>query len=142
MSYTVRRGSVTRTPLHLQLLADRERFRRRLQGKEDLVEDVTTILHGHNPVGLADVDDGEYRSEAQTIVASVDRFTTLPETLNIVHGEFVHWFDPDMAGPQDRYTQVAADVWWAIRRRLTPEQSSEPLLPDTDLPPSSGQAHR
>ena len=141
MSNTARGGSVTRIPLHLQFLADREGFCRRLLGKEDLVEDVTSILHGHNPSGLADVDHAEYRVEAQTIAASVDRYTTPPETLNIAHREFVHWFDPEMAGPPVRYTRIAADVWRAIQHRLTPRSMVELRLPALDLGAASDRSY-
>lgn len=137
MTDVVRVGATRRIPLHLQLLADREAFRRRLRGREDLVDDVTEVLFEHNPVGLPGGNRSEYRAEAETIVASLDRHTTLPEMLNIVHSEFVNWFDADLAGPPARYTQAATQIWRATRHHLN-LASKGPGLPGSEVSASLG----
>lgn len=85
----------------------------------DLVARLEELLFRHDPTSL---DFGnntdEYRSEADTIAARLPEATTELDVRRIVHEEFVHWFDPDIAGPPERYDDIAREIWqvWSTHR--------------------------
>jgi hypothetical protein len=33
------------------------------------------------------------------------------DVMTIVHLEFQRWFDPDLAGPEVRYQEIAEEIW-------------------------------
>lgn len=109
-------NTVVGTDLHLESLADRERFRRSLADRAALVTEIADILREHNPVELPVVAADEFRPEAETIAKQLDCGKSLPQVHAIVHQEFVNWFDAEMAGPAQRYEDVADAVWRAARR--------------------------
>ena len=89
------------------------------QGRVDpafiqLYDEVLAILFRHDPIGINFVDNtDEYAPEARTILQRL-REAESPEGLaGIIHEEFIHWFDIDMAGPKSRYVPIAHDVWKA-----------------------------
>jgi hypothetical protein len=57
-----------------------------------------------DPIGLNfETNTDEYRPEAQSIVIRLPEATSRDEVRRIVHEEFVRWFDPQTAGPVERY---------------------------------------
>jgi len=89
--------------------ADRERA---LVGREDLVSRVEALLFYDDPIGINfETNTDEYRAEAQSIVIRLAEATSQNDAQRIVHEEFVRWFDPQMAGPVDRYRAVAESIW-------------------------------
>lgn len=102
-------------PLHLEVLNDRDAVRRRLAGKERLVQDLTDALYEVNPIKLETTDPQEFRAEAETITLSLPRHLTVDLVQNVVHQEFVNWFDSDMAGDRHRYGAAALAVAQVLR---------------------------
>ncbi|SNR36574.1 hypothetical protein [Blastococcus mobilis] len=83
-----------------------------------LIAEVEALLYRHDPVGINFGDNpDEYRPEAESIVARLPRARSVDDVLALVHEEFVYWFDEDIAGPADRYEDIARDVWaaWLAR---------------------------
>ncbi|MGJ7441172.1 hypothetical protein [Aquipuribacter sp. MA13-6] len=80
----------------------------------ELVRTVGALLHRHDPIGLTArgaSDLEEYQPEARTIVARLDGARSTADVRTVVHQEFVHWFDPDTAGPPARYELIARELW-------------------------------
>lgn len=103
------------------------RAERRRLGEEyvRLRRTVATILYNHDPIGLASAGapPDEYAPEAGTILARARRARTVEELRRIVHREFVSWFDPQLAGSEERYDRVALDVWEALGNRCDDQPS-------------------
>jgi hypothetical protein len=64
---------------------------------------------GNDPADPTNTD--EYLPEAQTIVIRLPEATSPDDAQRIVHEEFVRWFDPQLAGPVERYRVVAESIW-------------------------------
>lgn len=97
--------------------ADREQT---LLGQENLLAGVETLLFHDDPIGINfESNTDEYRSEAQTIVLRLAEATSERDVAVIVHEEFVRWFDPQTAGPIERYRSVASAIW-----RLSADKSN------------------
>jgi hypothetical protein len=78
-------------------------------------------LFSHDPIGInfGDTDNpDEYEPETGTILPRLAACTSSDEVLQVVHQEFVRWFDLDTAGPPERYAQVALDLWQLWREYL------------------------
>ena len=75
------------------------------------------ILFRHDPVGICMVENPhratEYSPEVDTILPRLYEASSENDVLQIVYEEFVHWFDSS-AGPQERYAQIAAEIWQLI----------------------------
>ena len=68
----------------------------------------------HDPVGIAFGDNPvEYRPEAETIAARLPRAASVDDVRALVHEEFVHYFDRDVAGPAERYDDIPRELWAA-----------------------------
>lgn len=77
-----------------------------------LFDDVAALLFKHDPIGINfDDNTDEYESEARTILPRLNHCHSTEDALRVVHEEFVRWFDPSIAGPQERYTEIAAEIW-------------------------------
>ncbi len=98
-----------------------------IPGREELTAQVSRVLFDADPIGIAvgpNVD--EYDVEAREIVARMPGVRTGEELRSLVHQVFVAFFDDGTAGPPDRYTSIADQIWalWAgstpsySRRRL------------------------
>ena len=78
----------------------------------ELFDDVAKILFRHDPIGINFEDNtDEYEPEARTILPRLKTCHSPQEVLTVVHEEFQRWFDPEIAGPADRYTDIANEVW-------------------------------
>ncbi len=79
---------------------------------ERLVAEVEALLHHHDPIGIAFVDNpDEYHPEAASIVARLPAAQSVEDVHTLVHEEFVRWFGGATAGPANRYEAIAQDVW-------------------------------
>src|ERR1700681_4923451 len=77
----------------------------------DLFNEASAILFRHDPIGINFEDNtDEYDPEAGTILTRLRRDLSAEQTTTIVHEEFVRWFEPETAGPRERYTAVAAEI--------------------------------
>ena len=77
-----------------------------------LFDEITAMLFRHDPIGL-DFEDNtdEYECEARTILPRLKTCRSADDVLTVVHEEFQRWFDPDTAGPCEKYAAIANDVW-------------------------------
>jgi phosphoribosylformimino-5-aminoimidazole carboxamide ribotide isomerase len=78
---------------------------------------VTEILHRADPVGVGFIPD-EYDIEAATIVPRLKDAHSEADVLAILHSEFCRWFSHQTAGPKERYSDAASEIWaaWVQRR--------------------------
>jgi hypothetical protein len=91
---------------------DRDERRRLVRGYEHLVASIEELLFRHDPIGINFGDNtDEYRGEAEVLVLYRGRAASVVDLRRIVHDVFVKWFDADLAGPESRYGEIAAEIW-------------------------------
>ena len=89
-----------------------EERKRLVAGHEDIVAFVEALLFEEDPIGInfeENVD--EYRPEAESITIRLREATSRGELRRMVHEEFVRWFDPKTAGPEERYERIGNAIW-------------------------------
>ncbi|WP_200942550.1 hypothetical protein [Knoellia sp. Soil729] len=92
--------------------------------RRDLVNAISAALFKADPVGINfDTNTDEYDAEAETIVIALPRAAGPEDVRSLTHETFVQWFDAETAGPIERYTAVAHEIWTLWRRH---EGQSEP----------------
>jgi hypothetical protein len=80
------------------------------------------ILFEEDPVGINfEGNTDEYEAEAGTILPKLSRCETVEEIQELLHSEFIRWFDINSAGPGDQYRSAAERiraemVGWALPR--------------------------
>ena len=92
--------------------------RRRAREAAAEIEAVRRVLESHDPLGLiAPGSTSEYQPEAESIVLRLlDERATLQPMRDaaalqaLVHEEFIRWFDERLAGPAERYAEIARDM--------------------------------
>jgi hypothetical protein len=69
--------------------------RRRLRTEYgELFDSLAALLYRHDPIGINFQDNtDEYELEAETIVPRLHSCRSADDVLQVVHGEFVRWFD-------------------------------------------------
>lgn len=92
--------------------------RRRLRLKYGELFDATAgLLFRHDPIGINfDNNADEYEPEVGTILPRLHACQSPGDVLKVVHEEFVRWFDPATAGPQERYAKIASELWQLWQR--------------------------
>ena len=84
-----------------------------------LLNSVAELLFRHDPIGINfDVNTDEYLTEAETILPRLKGCRSEDEVLQVVHAEFVRWFDADTAGPREHYKKIASEIWQLWHRHL------------------------
>jgi len=95
--------------------------RRRLKVEYgELFDSVAALLFRHDPVGINfEMNPDEYQTETGTILPRLRGCKSEDEVRQVIHEEFVRWFDDVTAGPEEHYTDIASEVWqlWRIRNR-------------------------
>lgn len=83
---------------------------------EALVAATARAIDAADPIGLLAMGapEDEYSPEVGTIVPKVSRATSPSEVRQILHGEFVRWFGPELAGAQEEYDAPAQRIWEAV----------------------------
>jgi hypothetical protein len=77
-----------------------------------LFDELAALLFRHDPIGLNfDDNTDEYECEARTILPRLKACHSANDVLAAVHEEFQRWFDAEIAGPRERYADIANDVW-------------------------------
>jgi hypothetical protein len=98
-----------------------------LNEKNDaLFASVSALLFEADPVNIACSDKSnpeEYEIEARTILPRLPDAASPHDVAVIVHEEFCYYFDEDIAGPQESYTEVAEKIWasWCSFQNGTPK---------------------
>ena len=83
-----------------------------LVGQEGMVAQIEELLFRHDPVGINfEENTDEYRAEAQTVTMRLPETTSEDDVRRITHEEFVRWFDAQIAGPPERYSAIAGEIW-------------------------------
>lgn len=78
----------------------------------ELFDTVAALLFRHDPVGINfEINPDEYQAEAGTILPRLRGCQSEEEVRQLIHEEFVRWFDADTAGPEERYAKIASEVW-------------------------------
>ena len=76
----------------------RSELRRQLKG---LYEQVARILFDEDPIRINfESNTDEYEPEVGTILPRLRECGTAEDVRTVVHGEFVRWFGPEIAGPR------------------------------------------
>jgi len=94
--------------------------RRRLKAQYGaLFDSMAALLYGHDPIGI-NFDDNkhEYEPEAGTILPRLSSCRSVEDVLQVVHEEFVRWFDRGTAGPPEHYEKIATEVWQLWQEHL------------------------
>jgi len=77
-----------------------------------LFDAMAALLYRHDPIGINfEINTDEYESEAGTILPRLHSCHSADDVLQVVHAEFVRWFDSDTAGPLEHYKEIASEVW-------------------------------
>ena len=77
-----------------------------------LFDEVAAIFFRHDPIGINFEDNkDEYEPEARMILPRLRTCHSAEDVLAVVHEEFQRWFDPEIAGPREKYSTIANEVW-------------------------------
>jgi hypothetical protein len=77
-----------------------------------LFDSVAALLFRYDPIGISGGDNiDEYEPEAGTILPRLHTCQSVEDVLPIVHDEFVRWFGANTAGQQERYKEIASEIW-------------------------------
>ena len=78
-----------------------------------LYTEVAQLLREADPIRLITIGapDDEYDPEVSTILPRLREAHAVANVQQIIHEEFVHWFDADIAGPITHYAEVAEKIW-------------------------------
>jgi hypothetical protein len=83
-------------------------------------ERVSEILFAEDPIGINfDDNTDEYEPEASTILPRLRTCRSVEDVQQVVHEEFVKWFDASTAGSPERYEAVAQRIWENVVPSLT-----------------------
>jgi len=78
----------------------------------DLFESVADILFRHDPIGINFEDNlDEYYPEARTILPRLRDCHSVQDVTSVAHEEFVRWFEPETAGPREKYQLSSEEIW-------------------------------
>jgi RNA polymerase sigma factor (TIGR02999 family) len=94
--------------LYLGQMPDRD------EGSRALFEAVNAIVSRHDPAGLiagCGCPPDQYEREVARILAAIDCATDASELRSIIYQVFQHSFERDRCGPEERYEQIAQQIW-------------------------------
>jgi hypothetical protein len=75
-------------------------------------ERLSNILVTEDPVGINfEENTDEYEPEVGTILPRLCDCRSAEDVRQVVHEEFVRWFDVSTAGPSEKYQAIAMRVW-------------------------------
>ncbi len=79
---------------------------------------MAALLFRHDLVGIAFENENtdEYEPETGTILPRLRGCESASEALRVVHEAFVPWFDAGTAGPEERYAEIASEIWQLWQR--------------------------
>lgn len=88
------------------------------QAYGELYAEVSRLVREADPIRLIAIGapDDEYDVEVSTILPRLHEATSASDVHRIVHEEFVHWFDADIAGPPEIYAAVSEEIWNTCQR--------------------------
>jgi hypothetical protein len=100
---------VTMTIDHKRSRVERDELRKKYR---DLYDRLTELFFRLDPIGIgSEGNEDEYELEVGTILPRLSGCTSESDCLNVIHEEFVRWFDARIAGPASNYEPIAHEVW-------------------------------
>ena len=82
-----------------------------------LFDTTAEILFRHDPLGINfEYNTDEYHPEVGTILPRLESATSENELLQIIHEEYIKWFDENMAGSKEKYADSATEIWSAWQK--------------------------
>ncbi len=73
---------------------------------------LSEILFREDPIGINfEENTDEYEPEVGTILPRLRHTSSVDDVRQVVHEEFVRWFDTSTAGPPEKYQVVSERVW-------------------------------
>jgi len=92
-----------------EVLEERKQLKAQYCG---LFDDIAALLFRHDPIGINfESNTDEYEPEVGTILPRLQNCQSPDDVRQVVHEEFVRWFEVDTAGPQERYEAIAQEIW-------------------------------
>ncbi len=87
--------------------------RRRLRAEYgELFDEIAELLFQYDPIGINyGHNTDEYEVETETILPRLSGCRSADDVLQVVHEEFVRWFDSVIAGPRERYAEISREIW-------------------------------
>ena len=87
--------------------------RRRLKAEYgELFDKIAALLFRHDPINIGfDAPTDEYEPEAGTILPRLRDCHSEDQARKVIHQEFVRWFDPSTAGPEESYAEISSEIW-------------------------------
>lgn len=86
---------------------------------KEFYQSVSEILFRHDPIGINfETNDDEYEPEVDTILPRLKNCSSVEDVLDVVHKEFIKWFDEDIAGEKSNYEEISKEIWdlWQKRK--------------------------
>jgi hypothetical protein len=75
-------------------------------------DEVSSILYQVDPMGINyEINPDEYEPEASTILPRLREWNSLMDVQQIIHQEFIRWFNKESAGSESHYQQAAERIW-------------------------------
>ena len=108
-----------------QILENRRRLR---ADYGEFLDSTAALLLRHDPIGISfEVNTDEYLTEAETILPRLCNCHAAEDALQVVHEEFVRWFNSDKVGPPEHYKEIASEVrqLWQEHRPVMPYEARE-----------------
>ena len=82
-----------------------------------LFDTMAEILFRHDSLGINfEHNTDEYHPEVGTILPRLGSATSENEVLQIIHEEFIKWFDENIAGPKEKYADSVRKIWSAWQK--------------------------
>jgi hypothetical protein len=87
--------------------------RRRLKEEYgDLFQAISAALFRHDPISINfETNADEYEPEVGTILPRLRLCHSADDVRRVVHEEFVRWFSVEDTGREERYDQIAKEIW-------------------------------
>jgi hypothetical protein len=84
----------------------------------EFYDEILEILFRNDPIGIDfEINTDEYEPEVSTILPRLKEVRSPENLQEIIHEEFVRWFDADIAGSKAKYARIAQEIWDAYKKR-------------------------
>jgi len=91
-----------------------------------LFDAVSELLFRHDPAGINfEVNPEEYQYEASKILPRLRECHSAADVCRVIHEALIGSFDAATAGPIERHSQTASEIWRLWESRQTARRSNE-----------------
>jgi len=84
----------------------------------ELFKKVSDAMFKEDPMRIDfGVNADEYDPEVGTVLPRLEDCKNADDVTTVLHEEFIHWFDAEIAGPRERYENLGKTIWniWSDR---------------------------